>query len=200
MSSRRDVDSDASVYVSHATRRQCLRLFCRFCCCLQSSVSAGSAAFVIPFSWSPIRCVRFAFSRVALFDLIFMLANFLLMPFFPSSHVVVVFVIVVVVVAVADRTKQGNTPNDDKDVVVLALVFFLFTSALRLWFFFCFAHCLRCVWHVLQLAVIYEMQFRRPPCPHPCAPIAKLLIRLPRFLAACQVGAKLVNGRNRRRR
>lgn len=95
-----------------------------------------------------------------------MLANFLLMPFFPSSHVVVVFVIVVVVVAVADRTKQGNTPNDDKDVVVLALVFFLFTSALRLWFFFCFAHCLRCVWHVLQLAVIYEMQFR-PPLPTP---------------------------------
>lgn len=93
-----------------------------------------------------------------------MLANFLLMPFFPSFHVVSV-VIVVVFVAVADRTKQGNTPDDDNNVVVLALVFFLFTSALRLWFFFCFAHCLRCVWHVLQLAVIYEMQFR-PPLAH----------------------------------
>lgn len=53
-----------------------------------------------------------------------MLANFLLMPFFPSFHVVSV-VTVVFFVAVADRTKQGNTPNDDNNVVVLALVFFL---------------------------------------------------------------------------
>lgn len=68
-----------------------------------------------------------------------MLANFLLMPFFPSSHVVVVFV------AVADRTKQGNTPNDDNNVVVLALVFsclllrcvFGFSSALRTVFVVC---------------------------------------------------------------
>lgn len=51
--------------------------------------------------------------------------------------------------AVADRTKQGNTPNDDNDVVVFVAVFFLFTSALRL----CFPSALRTVFVVCVACV-----------------------------------------------
>lgn len=128
------------------------------------------------------------------------------LPFLPYSLLVAV---VVVVVAVADRTKQGNTPNDDNDVVivVIAVLFFVYFCVASL-FSFCFAHCLRCVcvacvatcsdiWNAILSPTPLNIT---PSCPHPCAPIAKLLIRLPRFLAARQVGAKLVNGRSRRRR
>lgn len=93
-----------SATLRYTTRRQCLRQFGFMAFSLLRAsrqlrrrlrqrlllllYSFGSAARR-PFSWPPIRCVRFAllcfarrFSRAVLFDLIFMLANFLLIRFF----------------------------------------------------------------------------------------------------------------------